>query len=222
MRVLVYVEGPSDRVALQALLDPLVAQARQQQVGISFIPLEGKPRLLDSVAGKAANHLQEHPDDWVFALPDLYPMSEFENTPNRHHSFLDLKQLLSTRFDAAAKKLGLDASTYAHFRVHCLKHDLEVLLLAALDALRARLGTTDALKNQWRLPVEDQNDGQPPRRIVEGLFAKYKRRSRYDGTTDAPWILGHADLDTLVRACPQRFAPLIDELSRLAANQPLA
>lgn len=221
MKVLVYVEGPSDRVALEALLDPLISRGTGQDVGIRFIGLGGKAELLSSVARKAADHLQEHPDDWVFALPDLYPMAAFNGTPNHHQSFHDLHQLLSNRFQQRANQLDLAAAAHRRFRIHCLKHDLEGLLLAAPDALRQRLGTSDALKGHWRLPVEDQNDAHPPKQVVENLFTKYRRRARYNGTTDAPWILARTPLEVVTKACPQRFAPFVGELEALAAGGPL-
>ena len=94
--------------------------------------------------------------------------------------------------------------------------DLEGLLLAAPDALKQRLRTTDALNDHWRKPVEDQNDDKPPKRVVEALFNKYRKKPRYSDTTDAPWILQRAQLDAIVAACPQCFAPFVAELKTLA------
>jgi hypothetical protein len=70
MKVLVYVEGPADRAALDKLLDPIVSEGRSQGVGIRLVPLNGKSHVLNDSPRKAADHLAEHPDDWVFALPD--------------------------------------------------------------------------------------------------------------------------------------------------------
>jgi hypothetical protein len=218
VKVLVYVEGPSDRDALRGLLDPIVTAGRERGVGISFHPLNDKAALLDNCGRKAADHLAEHPDGWVFALPDLYPMSVYDGTRNAHSSFAELERLLRARFLTRAEKIGVPPAVHGRFRVHCLKYDLEGLLLAAPDALRARLGTTDALRNRWRNPVEDQNDRQPPKRIVEVLFSQYRKRSRYVDTVDAPWILQRASLDALMTACPQRFAPFVSELRGLAVG----
>lgn len=218
MKVLVYVEGPSDRYGLEALLDPVISQGRQRGVGIHFLPLKGKPSILNYSARKAADHLSDHPDDWVFVLPDLYPMSVYDKTPNAHRSFADLERLLRDRFDARARSVGLDTKTYARFRVHCLKHDLEVLLLAAPDQLRRRLGTGDALRGRWLNPVEDQNDDRPPKRVVEALFDQYRKKPKYTDTIDAPWVLKQASLEAITAACPQRFAPFVSELRGLAGG----
>lgn len=218
MRVLVYVEGPSDRDGLAALLRPVIEAAQQNGVGISFHPQHSKDALLDDVPRKAADHLAERPGDWVIALPDLYPMSRYAGTRNAHASFAELEMLLRKRFDARADTLGLTDGVRRQFRVHCLKYDLEALLLATPERLRERLRTDDALRNAWRQPVEDQDDDQPPKRIVEELFKKYRKKPGYQDTVDAPWILERADLSAVERACPQRFAPFVADLRAAVAR----
>lgn len=177
------------------------------------------PTAAREAPAKTAAHLRELPDDWVFALPDLHPMARFDGTGNAHRSFDELGRLLRGRFTTCARQIGLPAEVDNHFRVHCLKHDLEVLLLAAPDALRHRLGTDDALRNRWRKPVEDQDDGEPARRIVESLFEQYRKKPGYVGTVDAPSILKRASLDEIRKACPQRFAPFVVELETLANGE---
>lgn len=217
MKVLVYVEGPSDRDALRGLLQSVLAEGQRRRVGIQFLPLGDKAKILDTSAGKAARHLAEHPEDWVVALPDLYPMSQYDGTPNEHRSFADLERLLTERFAREARRNRVSAQAQGHFRVHCLKHDLEVLLLACPDQLRHRLRTDHAL-GQWRLPVEDQNDQQPPKRIVEALFKRYRSKPGYVETVDAPWILERASLEAVVAKCPQNIAPFVAELQRIIAT----
>lgn len=213
MRVIVYVEGPSDHKALQALLAPVISAARDQGVGVAFSAQGGKAAILNDVPRKAADHLHQHEKDWVFAVPDLYPMAGYDSDPkNRHGSFDEMRQLLEDRFHARADKLQLSLAVRKRFRVHCLKHDLEALLLAAPDVLRERLKTKDALRDAWRRPVEDQNDKSPPKRVVEELFKKYRRKPGYVDTSDAVWILERASLDGVVAACPQRFGPFVREL----------
>lgn len=212
MRIFVYVEGPADRDALPKLLSPLVAASHARKVTLRFIPTHGKAALLDSVSAKAANEIRDHPDSWIFALPDLYPMAPYAGTRNAHASFPQLHSLLRTRFIQKAEAIGLQDALRNHFRVHCLKHDLEVLLLAAPEQLKSRLKTTDLLRDQWRRPVEDHDDGDPPKRVVERLFRKYREKPDYVETVDAGWILERADLDTVVAATPQRFAPFVEEL----------
>jgi hypothetical protein len=212
VKIVVYVEGPSDVAALMAVLRDVLAEAHTKRAGISFLKMGGKTALLDQVPRAAADHLAQHPRDWVFALPDLYPMSSYRGTPNEHASFEDLEKLLRGRFEARAAGAHVSDDARRRFRVHCLKHDLEALLLAAPDSLRRRLGTTDSLRDAWRKPVEDQDDERPPKRVVEELFKKYRRKPGYVDTSDAPWILERATPKEVVDACPQRFAPFVADL----------
>ncbi|MCC7537322.1 MAG: DUF4276 family protein [Deltaproteobacteria bacterium] len=218
MRVLVYVEGPSDRDALPKLLRDVYAEARSARVAIKLLAEGDKARVLRAGPRKAALHLRENPRDWVFVLPDLYPMSAYAGTDNAHASFEELDALLRHRFAVEADQVGLPTAVRHHFRAHCLKHDLEALLLAAPDVLKKRLGTDDKIEKGWQQPVEDQNDDKPPKYVVTELFKKYKQKGRYTDTIDAPWILERAQLDVVMAACPQRFAPFVRELRVLASG----
>jgi hypothetical protein len=220
VRVLIYVEGPGDKVALASLFRTVIDQANKSRVGVSFHPMKGKSEILKDLGWKAANHLKSNPEDYVFALPDLYPMAEYDRTEVPHRSFEQLKAHLLERFRKEADRFGLPDSVRSHYRVHCLKHDLEVLLLGAPEALRQRLKTEEGIEKNWRRPVEDQNDKEPPKRVVERLFMKY-RKQRYSETTDAPWILEKASPRELCSACPQHFRPLFTELDRLSKREPL-
>lgn len=215
MKVLVYVEGPSDRDALQKLLRDILDDARRNRIELRFLALEGKAKILATAWRKAADELAADPTTWHFALPDLYPMRHYDGTEDEHRSFGALTALLHRRFQKRCDEMRVPLDRRHRFRVHCLKHDLEALLLAAPDSLRRRLGTTDALHSHWRRPVEDQNDDKPPKRIVEDLFMKYRKR-KYVDTTDAPWILERAELAAVERACSQRLKPFVKELRVLA------
>ncbi|WP_164011349.1 DUF4276 family protein [Pyxidicoccus trucidator] len=220
MRILVYVEGPGDRASLEKLFRPLVEEGRRSKVSLTLHPAGGKDWILHQLGRTAANHLKSNPDDYIFALPDLYPMAKYARTPAAHGSFAEMKTLLLGRFREAADRYDLPDAVRSHYRVHCLKHDLEVLLLGAPDVLRRRLGTDDGIEKNWRKPPEDQNDHQPPKRVVEQLFHKYRKKTPYTETIDAPWILERASAEELCRACPQNFRPLHNELSRLVRGEP--
>jgi hypothetical protein len=214
VNVLVYVEGPSDKLALAALLRAIVEAGVRKKVGIQFISTNGKDLLLHNIARKAADHLSENPADGVFALPDLYPMKHYRGTSNQHESLTDLRNVLYGNFKGCADKLKLPAKVRGQFKVHCLKHDLEAVLLAAVAPLQRRLKTTDRLLGGWKIPVEDQNDGKPPKRIVEALFSRYLKRE-YQETVDAPWILERSSLDEVLKACPQCLEPFVQGLRSL-------
>lgn len=218
MKVLVYVEGRSDQRALEQILSPVLEQARQNGAGIRFLVKGNKELILEEVPLGAARHLAENQQDGVIALPDLYPMAKFDETRHRHRSPGELKSLLLRSFREHAAELRLPGDVQDRFIPHCQKHDLEALLLAAREPLRKRLGTRDQLKGAWRVPVEDQDDELPPKRVVERLFAKYRKKPGYDENVDAPWILHRAKLEEVEAACPQCFAPFVGDLRRLAGT----
>lgn len=79
MKVIVFVEGPSDKSALQALLRPLIELKRQEGVAIEFFDSpsgDKKETLLVKVPRKAVNILRNEPDSFVVAMPDLYPKNK--------------------------------------------------------------------------------------------------------------------------------------------------
>jgi hypothetical protein len=96
--------------------------------------------------------------------------------------------------------------------VFCFKYDLEALILAAEEALKDRLGAK-SLSVTWRIPVEDQNHNCPPKHIVEELFTKHGKR--YQGTVDAPLILGASKYQDIAERCFQCFKPFVQFLASL-------
>jgi hypothetical protein len=136
--------------------------------------------------------------------------------PHKHASAGEMSRVLKSKFEVCANKVSLSADASGHFRAHCLKHDLEALLLAAAGELRQRLKTTDKLRDWWRQPVEDQNDNNPPKQIVKALFKKYTPRE-YIEDVDAPWILERAKLDIIESTCVC-FGAFVRELRELTTG----
>lgn len=207
----VYVEGPSDKLALQALLAPLLAQLREKKVFVKFFEGSGKKFVLLEVPKRAVSLLDRNPRDIVVALPDLYPRNQgFE-----HETPAQLAAGIRERFLGAVrqKKLTNEADLEKRFEVFCFKHDLEALVLAAFDALRMHL-QAPGLKRSWKVPVEDVDHGRPPKRVVEEVFRSCGQR--YKETVDAPLILGSCHYGAVADDCPQCFKPFVDFLSSLS------
>jgi hypothetical protein len=123
VKVIIYVEGPSDRDSLSALLASLITSAAQGGCLIQFIPTEGKRSLMAKVPLRAVNILRNDRKARVFALPDLYP----PNIVHPHSSYDQLKQSLVDDFRNECNRLKVDPSPLlGRFHVHCLKYDLEV------------------------------------------------------------------------------------------------
>ena len=200
MKVIVYVEGASDKLGMETLLRPLVEQKRQQGVDIQFYETpngDRKTSVLTIVPIKAVNILRNVPDSVVVALPDLYPRNKGFPHETVDELVKGVTENLRSRLRAAD-----DPRLADRFRVFCFKHDLEALLLASQEGLRLRLGAS-SLEPQWRIPVEDQDHDCPPKRIVEELFRKHGKR--YTAVLDAPLILGASNYQDLAARCPQCF-----------------
>lgn len=202
MKVWIFVEGDSDRIALNALWTKWRESLGKVSWGIQIIPLDNKSKFFRKIGPHAAEKLANNEDDMVVGLPDLYPNCEYENSKYKHDNIGELKTVQTKLVEKAlADDFGLShiKSKEALERFHptALKHDMEMLLLAAREELRIVLGTTDALGN-WLHPVEDQNQIKPPKYIVEELFRVKKGRS-YRDTVHAKAVLEKvADIKTIL------------------------
>ena len=212
MRVVVYVEGPSDVLALSALLQSLLEEKGSRGVAIEFFQApsgDRKESVLLKVPLRAVNIILNDPGTMVVALPDLYP----KNKGFPHETCEELRSGVMSRFEEELARKGVcDDRLTARFKVFCLKHDLEALLLASGPALESRLGTA-SLPVTWSVPVEDQNQDDPPKRLIERLFADH--HSKYKDTVDAPLILSSCNYKHIAERCPQCFKPFVDFLDAL-------
>ncbi|MFB3788125.1 MAG: DUF4276 family protein [bacterium] len=210
MKVLVYVEGESDRVSMKSLLDPLIQQKRQQGVQIDFFVSPAghkKKNLWTKVPQKAVNIILNDPDAMVVVIPDLYP----PNVAFTHSTAKELFEGIQRNFLEILhqKKVKDEKSFLPRLKVFCFKYDLEALLLAAEDERRKFLGMK-SLKRQWTIPVEDQNHENPPKKIVEKLFQK--SGNQYNQVIDAPLILKKCNYWDIAEACQQCFKPFVEFL----------
>ncbi len=218
MKVNIYVEGTSDKFAMEALLGTLIEEKLQQGISINFFPVKGKDNdkgghakkdLLTKIPTKAINIIRNNPDTIVIIMPDLYP----QNIDFHHETIEELENGILNNFNLALKSKGIDDNRLRErFRVFCFKHDLEALILAAKSELSSVLGV-DSLPITWTRPVEDQNHNEPPKKIVEQLFIKYGKK--YKGRADAPIILGNARYQDIAELCPQAFKPFVEFLENL-------
>lgn len=218
MKVIIYVEGASDKAALEALLAPLIAAKSQQGISIEFFPVKGsrnerggdaKKDLLTKIPIKAVNILKNDSSAIVIALPDLYP----KNKGFVHETVQDLERGIMDKFDQVLRDKGIDDERIKErFRVFCLKYELEALILAAKSELANRL-EVDSLTVTWKIPVEDQNHDVPPSRVLEQLFRNSGKT--YNKTVDAPLILGNISYQTIVERCHQCFQPFVNFIEQL-------
>ncbi|MDZ4822757.1 MAG: DUF4276 family protein [Flavobacteriales bacterium] len=204
-QVYVYVEGPSDKLALESLLKPLVVRKFSETVFIDFFPLDSQRNVHLKGTKKAIGILRNQGHYQVVLLPDLYPPF------NGARTIEELKESVIARFKSEAELLNISDIDFLlqRFHVHCFKHDLEVLLLAAKEAMSAYL-QVHTLTAAWRIPEEEQNHDQPPKRITERLFRE--RNRKYKDTIDAEAILRNVDYKILVEKCPESFGVFVNFL----------
>lgn len=218
MKVEIYVEGTSDKLAMVALLAPLIEHKLQHGISINFYPVKGnnndrggnaKKELLIKTPNKAIDIIRNNPATIVVIMPDLYP----KNIGFDHETIQELQNGILNNFNQALESKGInDNRLRDRFRVFCFKHDLEALILAAESQLKSVLEVND-LPITWTKPVEDQNHNVPPKRIVEQIFDRCGKK--YRGTVDSPRILGSAKYQDIAELCPQSFQPFVDFLENI-------
>ena len=220
MRVHVYVEGASDVAALNALLNDYREACREAGWGINFTQLRNKVGVLTKVGAHAWAMLSKSEEDHVVAMPDLYPMSEFDSTEYAHGSYRELQDLLRKGLTAHAQREGY-TRVPSEMRERChafpFSYDLEVLLLASHEELARRLKRKPgSLKNAFRHPAEDQDDRNPPKDVVRKLFESHLKNHRYEAVQDAPAILRKVRPLDIINSgeCP-KFSAFLSKLEEI-------
>ncbi|RKY10321.1 MAG: hypothetical protein DRP65_06830 [Planctomycetota bacterium] len=214
MKVWVYVEGQADRVALEALWENWRKALRSKGHGIKIVTLDNKSNFFKKIGPRVSEKLVGEASDIVVGLPDLYPNSPYQSTKYKHSDIDELKRVQQKEVSAALEQ------TYSYskqevkkllerFLGAALKHDLEMLLLAAKDELRSYLRTSDQL-GSWKNPVEEQDQERPPKYIVEELFVtKSSQKRAYRDTIHARAVLQKvSDIKKIIFANNQIQCPI--------------
>lgn len=210
-RIVCYVEGAGDKLAMESLLRPLIEAKLAAGITIEFFETPGgdrKKAVLLKGPEKAVNILRNISEAQVALIPDLFPKNRgfpHETSDELRHGILQVARKVVAR-----KKL--DPRLLVRLHVFCFKHDMEALLLASETTLAGRLGVT-RLTPTWIRPVEAQDLDHPPKRVIEELFKRHGRR--YKETVDAPAILAAESYASLAERCPQCFAPFVEWLESL-------
>ena len=199
MKVWIFVEGKSDVQALSALLNGWKQNLSAKGWGIQLIPLESKSKYFRKIGSRATEKLANDARDLVVGLPDLYPNGNYANTDYMHNNLQELQgvqtHLVKQHVQQMGRRTDID-SHMARFYASALKHDLEMLLLAATSQLQSRLNMSNR-PSGWRRPPENQNQNKPPKKIVEELFRRHIGRP-YREIVDSHAILSKADLREVV------------------------
>ena len=166
------------------------------------------------IGARATEKLVNDARDLVVGLPDLYPNRDYVNTEYKHNNLQELRavqtRLVRQNLQRQIRRADI-GSHLARFYASALKHDLEVLLLAAPSQLQARLNMSNR-PSGWRRPPEEQNQNSPPKKIVEQLFQRELKRS-YRENADSTAILSNADLPAVAKQCPT-FCAMMDWIGK--------
>lgn len=213
MKVVVYVEGPSDKLGLERIFRPLLDRKESQGVLIRFFVAQKGDRkdwLLTHGLDRARSILLNEPASHVVIMPDLQP-------PNRvfpHRMREELAEGLRREF---AERVHHDSRMTSRFHAFCFHHQFEVLLLAQEDALRSHLGAA-GLKTGWRKPPEEQNHEDPPKRVLERLFREHGRQYNEIAAVSLLPEGGYAQLREM---CPISLGGLTELLEGVAPSTAL-
>ena len=220
MKVIVYVEGISDKFALETLLSSLIEHKKHQRILIEFIGFKSeewkignnKKYMIAIIPQRAVNIVINDPNAFVIAIPDLYPI----NCEFPHETADELIKGIEKNFTDALenKSRSYDKRMLRRFKAFCFKYDLEAFLLAAHKELLSYLTPCKPKSwERWKKPVENHNNNNPPKKVVENLFNEC--RTHYRATTDAPKILSNADYTKIAGRCSQCFKPFVEFLEHL-------
>ncbi|MCD4782533.1 MAG: DUF4276 family protein [Candidatus Eremiobacteraeota bacterium] len=210
MKILVYVEGISDKLAMEKLLEPLISEAITGGVAIKFIAIGNKKKLLSTVPIKGANITLNDPQAYVIALPDLHP----QNVLFPHRNYEELRDKLLSVFQETVKRKKKSRNCLNRFRVHCFKYELETLILTDKDVLLNYLNLKKT-EIEWKIPVEDQNFDNNPTQILNRIFKEAGRNYKKNKTLYAPDLLSQLDYKEVSDVCQQNFKPFVEDLESI-------
>ena len=196
MTIVIWVEGDSDKAALEGLLRLATAQCERK----GFRPdinVGGGTKLLRNIGKFAAADFQDGAD-YVFALADLH---EKDSCPDATR----------TRLREAVHKVIEDQKLRERFRPHVAVPEMEAWLLCDPTALpQARVGSP-------RLPTNPEALGPgKAKELLDDFLEKARGQGHgYKGTADAGSIASHANPDLVAQTCAH-FRDLVEDLARCA------
>jgi hypothetical protein len=200
-KIIIYVEGQTDKAGLEALLSERISSALNNGVTIDiFHPSKSdhQKTLIYNYPIKAIKTIQNNPKSIVFILPDLHPMNRHGMTYNTHDELCKIIQ-------SHAEKVSTDSRILTRFHAHCFVHEFEALLMACPKEIETLTGTTVPSEYNWSNP-EQQNGKFPPKKVIEHIYPTY------EGAADAAKILKEVPLEQITAKCPY-FAQFVAVLN---------
>ena len=122
MKVWVFVEGESDRIALNTLWASWRTELGKKDWGIQIHTIDDKSRYFRKIGHRAAEKMVNNDHDLVVGLPDLYPNAEYSHTEFKHADLQELKavqtRLVQDAIQSACCRLQSAGDTARFFQAH--------------------------------------------------------------------------------------------------------
>jgi len=200
MKFVLFVEGPTERLALPSFLKRWLDARLNQPVGIQPVKFEGWPELVKDCPRKARMYLNKGDIIAVIALLDLYGPTLYPKN----------KCSASERYVWAKKKLEAQVGA-TKFRQFFAVHETEAWLLSDPSIFPSAI--KKALPAKTNNP-EDVDFDLPPSKLLEDLFWQ-KTGKTYKKITHGKEFFDKLDPNLAYQKCP-RLKELLDELLKLA------
>lgn len=205
MKIKLFVEGQTERAALQEYLKRWLDPRLPSRIGVQVVAFEGWRDYYDEIAVKVDLHLSgKQGRDVVGAigLLDLYG-------PNIYPAGCDGVEARYAWFKADLEK----RVAHSRFRQHFAVHETEAWLLADPSILPRAVA--DGLPGKAKLP-ETVNFNEPPAKLLDRLYRERERRS-YKKVTDGRNLFLKASPEVAYQRCPY-FKRLLDDMLDLASK----
>lgn len=196
MRVVLFVEGDTERAAVPDLLKRWADARLPQPIRIAPVQLRGWQRYTKEIATKAALALRD-PTTVGIGLLDLYGPTFYPSH-------------VSDRYRWAKKKFEDEVGS-DRFVQHFAVHETEAWIFSDPTILPADVRS--AIPGKAANP-EAINFDEPPSRLLERLYRDRLKR-RYQKLIDGVALLQRISPETVYKRC-EHFRLLADDLLRLA------
>ncbi|MBN2290382.1 MAG: DUF4276 family protein [Candidatus Glassbacteria bacterium] len=200
-RIIVLCEGETEVIAVREFIKRKWEENGLRSVGLIPIDLRGQ---LGNLHDKAERFCRDEKNIAVFTLVDLH---EFKG--------VDLRGFgpLTEKIGAAKKWLKNDFETRVleKFHPHLAVHETEAWILADGEALANRLRNRGIRPRRNAEKIDDQN---PPKKILDELFKKY-RKHEYRVLIDGAPLFKKMDFTRVYGSCPN-FREFYEDLKSAA------
>lgn len=186
MKIVILVEGETERVFRSCLLKYLKTHLSDNMPKIDFHPYNGRIPKKDKLKRIVENHLGgKKPADHVIALTDVYTGT----TPPDFVDAIDAKTKMRNWVGNEEK-----------FHPHVAQFDFEAWLLPYWNTIQ-RLAQHN--KTAPSGSPESVNHNKPPSYYIKGIFEMGKCRKSYVKPRDAMRILNENDISISISQCPE-------------------